>query len=192
MRENNVNIVAHVGRSFEVTLYASPGTTGYSWILTGLPPAVGLTDVSLTPVAPIQPGSVSRQIFTFLGLAVGGGALSFDLVRPWEPDKPADKRNYTVEVLSEVAEAASAMQAVAGNESFPSVVFGVCEGEHKGKIMVDSRTNCVQPYGFPDGIWPANVKYGFPVIHIYGGFPPAGFDTCPSAVILYAVNPPRE
>jgi hypothetical protein len=184
MRENNVNIVAHVGRSFEVTLYASPGSTGYSWVLTGLPPAVGLTDVSLTPVAPIQPGSVSRQIFTFLGLAVGGGALSFDLVRTWEPDKPADKRIYTVAVLSEVAEAADAMQAVAGNESFPSVVFGVCEGEHEGKVMIDSRANCVAPNS-SDSTLPVNVKYGIPVAPVYGARPPE------AVVMLYAATMPR-
>jgi hypothetical protein len=123
MSEATETVIAHVGRSFEIHRYASPGSTGYTWVLTSLPTGVGLVDVTSTPVGPQLPGSQSRQTFTFIGLGKGQRELSFKLLRLWEPDQPADARSYQVDVISEVAQVADAMQAATGNASFLPVHF---------------------------------------------------------------------
>jgi hypothetical protein len=55
------------------------------------------------------------------------------------------------------------------------ILTTVCDGEDQGKLVMEHRSNCAQPYGFP-----ANVKYGFPVLKY--GFP---------VQQLYAVMPPQ-
>jgi hypothetical protein len=184
------SIIAHVGHAFEVALYSHGGSTGYSWVLTALPAGAALTGVDTAPPKPGLAGGAERQTFTFLGIASSKGTLTFELLRSWEPDKPADKRSYDVKVLAAgeaaqpaAAETEGALLAAAGNESFPPIVFAACEGEHAGKVVLPSRSNCVIPYGFP-----ANVKYGFPVTPLYAVIPPTGGPGNIHA--LYMVQPP--
>lgn len=178
------SIAAHIGRSFEVTLYTHSGT-GYLWCLTALPKGVALVDVSDTVMKPGLPGGSLRQVFTFLGTAAGGGELAFELLRSWEPEAPADKRSYTVKVTKDVE---GAMKAVAGQESFPPVLVAECCGEHEDKVVLPSTANCAIPYGVLPGTGIA-LSYGFPVMPLYAVRPP--LDGTGPIIAKYMAQPPR-
>lgn len=171
-------ITAHVGRTFEVTLY-SHGGTGYSWCLTALPKGVALLDVGESAVKPGLPGGAVRQIFTFLGTDAGAGDLAFELLRPWEPANPADQRTYKVTVEKDVE---ANMKAAAGQESFPPLLTAMCDGEHDGKVLMESSTNCTLKYGIPPhGGGHCTMMYAVPVTTMGGPI-----------IAKYMAQPPRK
>ncbi|MGE5787832.1 MAG: protease inhibitor I42 family protein [Myxococcales bacterium] len=176
---SSFDITATVAKSFDVTLY-SHGGTGYSWAQTGLPGCIALTDIASQQVVPLNGGAV-RTIFTFLGLKEGSGALTFSLIRPWEPAAAADERSYQVTV--NLCDVEGAMASAAGNAHFPPVVFSECSGEHEGKAVIQSDKNCTLKYGIPPHDKNCNLKYGFPISVLYAVHPP---------IARYMAQPPRK
>ena len=181
-------IIAHPGRTFEVTLYAHGGT-GTSWCLGGLSGPVMLFGQSSADVHPGLPGGAVRQVFTFVGVETGTASLSFALVRPWAPDQPYDTRAFEVTVEADVDHA---MLTAAGNESFPPLVFGSCED---GAVHIESRTACTTLYNVPpdkagDATATCLMKYAAPVRPMYNVGPGGGCGPVPPVICFYAVRPP--
>lgn len=179
-------ITVQVGHCFVVPLTTHAGT-GYDWALTGLPAGLALVDTTSQP-AKLAGGPVTAS-FTFLGLAKGTGKLSFALLRPWEPDHPADTRVIEVVVVDKIEDAA---RSEAGAETFLPLAAIACEGEHAGKITLKSSTNCLVKYGYYPGHPECVLKYGFPVNTLYGYPPPDSANGYTPTVILYAAQPPHK
>lgn len=184
------SISAHVGRTFEITLYGHAGT-GYSWCLATITGPVALIEVSTTAVPPVLPGGAQRTTFTFIGTGTGPASADFALLRPWEPQEPADTRSYAISVEADVQ---ANLERAAGNESFPPLVVAQCDGEHEGKVLMDSRANCTLKYGIPatdNANGPCVLKYGFPVTPLYNVHPPFNAGSGP-IIAAYMAQPPRQ
>lgn len=172
-----------VGQYFQKTLTTHSGT-GYTWVLTSLPPGLALTEITTATIGKqIMPGGPLSETFTFLGIAKGAGKLSFSLIRPWEPTEAID--TLTLEV--EVVELEKAAEAVAGHDTFLPLVSVACEGEHEGKIVLQSAANCQLKYGYFPGHHGCILKYGIPVRTLYGYPPP---DDHGPIIARYMAQPP--
>ena len=77
-------------RIVRIVLAENP-TTGYRWVLSARPP--GLVEVEgqdFEPPAHPAPGAGGRRLFVLRADGPGTGVVELALVRPWEPDVPAD------------------------------------------------------------------------------------------------------
>lgn len=183
MTERNTEIHACVGESFEVALYAQPGSTGYGWHLAAMPEGIVLLGIVQAAVPPVCPGSQCRQTFTFAATHETKGILTFELLRPWIPTQPADTRNFNLTITS-VQGVQSDLENLAGGRRFaavetfrshlpPAVPYGFPDPDNRG--VVRTPQGPVWPlYGFPaenganaqphviESGTNCMVKYGFP------------------------------
>jgi hypothetical protein len=184
---SDIALNALVGRNFEISVYSYAGT-GYSWCLAGLSGPAFLMGMDTQAVKPGLPGGAVRETFTFIGAAAGDAKVTLELVQPWDPQKPADKRTYTIHVANSVDEK---MRAAAGSENFPSAVFGTCD-DNGGGAALESKAQCNLKYGvLPHGGNNCVVKYGFPIVPLYNVSPPTGGDGT-GIICFYMAQPPRS
>ena len=184
-------VKAAVGESFEIQLQSMQGSTGYGWYLTGLPEGVALLSTTSAPVHPEPMIGPVRQIFVFVGLREIKASLEFQMLAPWKPTEPADRKVYAL-LIGQVEDT---LEAEMGAGQFVTrtshmvhmsavLPYGFPEDavRHKGVVfplygypppdgrtavnVIESAENCVLMYGVPQGIADrehCNLKYGFPV-----------------------------
>jgi inhibitor of cysteine peptidase len=78
------------GQDLEIALPLNAGT-GYAWRLDHEAPALLSGGSSFTTDAK-APGAPVRMVYRYTAVARGRTDLAFTLKRPWEPDRPDDRR----------------------------------------------------------------------------------------------------
>uniref|UniRef100_B0SXR4 Proteinase inhibitor I42 chagasin domain-containing protein n=1 Tax=Caulobacter sp. (strain K31) TaxID=366602 RepID=B0SXR4_CAUSK len=79
------------GQALEIVLPLNAGT-GYAWRLDREAPALILNGGSSRITETDRPGGPVATIFSYQGAGRGKAELSFTLKRPWEPDRPGDRK----------------------------------------------------------------------------------------------------
>lgn len=86
------------GQALEIRLPLNAGT-GYAWRLDREAPLAVLSGGSSHDTATDRPGGPIATVFTYRGAGRGEARLAFTLKRPWEPDRPGDRKAvFTVKV----------------------------------------------------------------------------------------------
>ena len=79
------------GQALEIVLPLNAGT-GYTWRLDREAPTLVLNGGSSRTTDTGRPGGPVTTAFSYQGVGRGRADLSFTLKRPWEPDKPDDRK----------------------------------------------------------------------------------------------------
>jgi predicted secreted protein len=104
---------------FTVRLDSQVGSTGYSWALAHMPDSVNLLDISFETSSSHIVGCKETQVYTFVALKKDEDYIEFNLIRPWEPEKVADQKKFTIIIEAE-DETANELQTTAGCHTFAS------------------------------------------------------------------------
>lgn len=168
-------IRVETGDPFEISLQSSGGT-GYVWTLRQMSSNVSLTGTEETVIFPsrIITGGPVRWVFHFIAMAPGPGEAIFELIRPWEPWKPADRKVFKIEVSADSQSAddgADDLEAEIGAGKFqkatsamvhipPTMFYGV----NTMQTDDDGHPVVVGLYGFPGSSDAGNpiLPYGTP------------------------------
>jgi predicted secreted protein len=105
------------------------GGTGYVWALAHMPESVNLIEISLETTQSNICGHSQTQVFTFAAVAVDQSSISFNLIRPWEPEVVADKKSFAL-IITEKESLENDLEDTAGCRKF--VTFSP---ESSGSIM---------------------------------------------------------
>ena len=91
-------VALEVGGELTITLPANP-STGYSWVVTALNPAL-LTQIGEPEFSAESNliGAGGTMTFRFQGTAAGQDSLQLDYLRPWEDNEPLDTYSVTVNI----------------------------------------------------------------------------------------------
>jgi predicted secreted protein len=88
-----------VGETFDMLL-PGYGTSGYQWI----PRVIG--DVAVkradapASAAPRRPGDSVGVHFAMVGTNPGRATVTFELIRPWQPDAIAESRRVELDIMA--------------------------------------------------------------------------------------------
>lgn len=96
--EAGSTVALEVGGELTITLPANP-STGYSWVVTALNPAL-LTQIGEPEYSAESNliGAGGTMTFRFQGTAAGQDSLQLDYLRTWEDTEPLDTYSVTVNV----------------------------------------------------------------------------------------------
>jgi len=91
-------VALEVGGELTITLPANP-STGYSWVVTALNPAL-LTQIGEPEFSADSNliGAGGTMTFRFQGTAAGQDSLQLDYLRPWEDNEALDTYSVTVNI----------------------------------------------------------------------------------------------
>jgi hypothetical protein len=160
-------IKAYQGKDFTITLQASPGSTGYSWCLTGLPKEFALFSYEMNPSG-MWPGAPVNQVFRFFALGEPAEVVyvEFTSIRLFDPRQTGEKLSVGVSVIPyNEADGLDGFVKYSDNAAAytPAVDYGF--------PMMSGAGAVTDLYGFPncDAGGDCPIKYGFPMMNSAGG-----------------------
>lgn len=94
--DNDKSVEIVVGQRILIWLPANP-TTGYQWLLQGLPNSLELMNFSYSSSEKDMPGAGTTQSVELIGYSSGTTTLMIEYRRPWEKAAPP-ARTFTVTI----------------------------------------------------------------------------------------------
>lgn len=162
------NIEVTAGTIFEVRLDTQSGT-GYTWALAHKPDCVKFIEKSNEVKQSNVYGSSEVEIFTFSADEKAQDSLTFDYIRPGEPENVA--RSETFSLIINEKDTADELQNLAGCPQFASFDNNNCSGVaamYMG-LTQGQQLNVIPPYMGPiKYMGPPVMKYMGPVIKYMG------------------------
>lgn len=139
--ECSSNITVSVDCIFTIRLDSQVASTGFSWALAYMPESVNLLDISFETSQSQILGCKETQIFTFVALAEDVSSIKFNLLRAWQPEDVADKKEFTITIEPD-DNSADELQATAGCKKFASFGDSCCSNGMIPPYMSPVQCGC--------------------------------------------------
>lgn len=185
------DINVYCGYTFEVSLEAQTGSTGYSWALAHMPDSINLVDIRHEISHSGRYGSTTKQIFMFVAIKTDQSYITFNLIRPWAAIDPGDSKTFALIIVEKPKNLEQELEATLGPCTFaatngnaerppvnalymaPLAANYITSSYHQAipygvpVNTVEHPEKCLLAYGTPNGIAakPSDcvLKYGCPI-----------------------------